>query len=98
MTLANGARCPQLPACPCAYPQMRHDRGMNGYNFTERVRQVLALARDEAARLHHEYVGTEHILLAIVREGDGVGAAIIQNLGIELETVQQARTAIERAG
>ena len=36
---------------------------MNGYNFTERVRKVLAMAREEAARLHHEYVGTEHILL-----------------------------------
>ena len=38
---------------------------MNGYNFTERVRKVLAMAREEAARLHHEYVGTEHILLGI---------------------------------
>ena len=36
---------------------------MNGYNFTDRVRKVLQMAREEAARLHHEYVGTEHILL-----------------------------------
>src|SRR5450759_2054638 len=42
---------------------------MNGYNFTERVRKVLAMAREEAARLHHEYVGTEHILLGLIREG-----------------------------
>jgi ATP-dependent Clp protease ATP-binding subunit ClpC len=40
---------------------------MNGYNFTERVRKVLAMAREEAARLHHEYVGTEHILLGLIR-------------------------------
>ena len=43
---------------------------MNGYNFTERVRKVLAMAREEAARLHHEYVGTEHILLGLIREGE----------------------------
>ena len=47
---------------------------MNGYNFTERVRKVLAMAREEAARLHHEYVGTEHILLGLIREGEGVAA------------------------
>ena len=41
---------------------------MNGYNFTERVRKVLAQARAEAIALHHEYVGTEHILLGIARE------------------------------
>src|SRR2546426_867300 len=41
---------------------------MNGYNFTDRVRKVLQMAREEAARLHHEYVGTEHILLGVIRE------------------------------
>src|SRR5438445_202005 len=41
---------------------------MNGYNFTDRVRKVLQMAREEAARLHHEYVGTEHILLGLNRE------------------------------
>ena len=45
---------------------------MNGYNFTDRVRKVLQMAREEAARLHHEYVGTEHILLGLIREGEGV--------------------------
>ena len=44
---------------------------MNGYNFTERVRKVLAMAREEAARLHHEYVGTEHILLALTDTLEG---------------------------
>lgn len=57
---------------------------MHGYNFTERVRKVLALAREESARLRHEYVGTEHILLAIIREGKGVAATVLQNLGIDL--------------
>src|SRR5215469_401079 len=62
---------------------------MNGYNFTERVRKVLAMAREEAARLHHEYVGTEHILLGLIREGEGVAAAVLQNMQVDLDEVQQ---------
>jgi ATP-dependent Clp protease ATP-binding subunit ClpC len=62
---------------------------MNGYNFTERVRKVLAMAREEAARLHHEYVGTEHILLGLIREGEGVAAAVLQNMSVDLDEVQQ---------
>ena len=62
---------------------------MNGYNFTERVRKVLAMAREEAARLHHEYVGTEHILLGLIREGEGVAAAVLQNLNVDLDDIQQ---------
>ncbi len=60
-----------------------------GYNFTERVRKVLQMAREEAARLHHEYVGTEHILLGLIREGEGVAAAVLQNLSVDLEEIQQ---------
>jgi predicted ester cyclase len=62
---------------------------MNGYNFTERVRKVLSMAREEAARLRHEYVGTEHILLGLIREGEGVAAAVLQNLSVDLEEIQQ---------
>src|SRR6187397_756380 len=62
---------------------------MNGYNFTERVRKVLTMAREEAARLHHEYVGTEHILLGLIREGEGVAASVLQNLNVELDEIQQ---------
>jgi ATP-dependent Clp protease ATP-binding subunit ClpA len=62
---------------------------MNGYNFTERVRKVLAMSREEAARLHHEYVGTEHMLLGIIREGEGVAAAVLQSLTIDLEELQE---------
>ncbi|MES3033140.1 MAG: ATP-dependent Clp protease ATP-binding subunit [Gemmatimonadota bacterium] len=62
---------------------------MNGYNFTERVRKVLAMAREEAARLHHEYVGTEHILLGLIREGEGVAAAVLQSLNVDLDEIQQ---------
>jgi len=62
---------------------------MNGYNFTDRVRKVLQMAREEAARLHHEYVGTEHILLGLIREGEGVAAGVLQNLNVDLEDIQQ---------
>ncbi|MDZ4388224.1 MAG: ATP-dependent Clp protease ATP-binding subunit [Gemmatimonadales bacterium] len=62
---------------------------MNGYNFTDRVRKVLQMAREEAARLHHEYVGTEHILLGLIREGEGVAAAVLTNVGVDLEDIQQ---------
>src|SRR5213592_4164791 len=62
---------------------------MNGYNFTDRVRKVLQMAREEAARLHHEYVGTEHILLGLIREGEGVAATVLQNLSVELDEIQQ---------
>jgi len=62
---------------------------MNGYNFTDRVRKVLQMAREEAARLHHEHVGTEHILLGLIREGEGVGAAVLINLTVDLEEISQ---------
>src|SRR5205807_2669876 len=47
------------------------------------------MAREEAARLHHEYVGTEHILLGLIREGEGVAAAVLTNLNVDLEEIQQ---------
>lgn len=55
---------------------------IHGYNFTERVRKVLALAREEAAELRYEYVGTEHILLGILREGSCTASAVITNFGV----------------
>lgn len=63
---------------------------MNGYNFTDRVRKVLQMAREEAARLRHEYVGTEHILLGLIREGEGVAVAALTNLNVDLEDVTAA--------
>ena len=71
---------------------------MNGYNFTQRVRTVLAMAREEAARLHHEYVGTEHILLGLIREGEGVAATVLQNLNVDLDEVPQRIEAIVKKG
>ena len=59
------------------------------YNFTDRVRKVLAMAREEAIRLQHDYVGTEHILLGLIREGEGVAAAVLMNLNVDLEQVHE---------
>lgn len=62
---------------------------MHGYNFTERVRKVLAMAREEAAELRHANVGTEHILLALVHEGEGCACAVLENLGLDLDQVRE---------
>lgn len=59
------------------------------YNFTDRVRKVLAMAREEAIRLQHDYVGTEHILLGLTREGEGVAAAVLMNLNVDLEQIHE---------
>ena len=58
--------------------------------FTERARRVLTLAQEEAHRFNHNYIGTEHILLGLVREGDGVAAKVLSNLGVELNKVRSA--------
>ena len=57
--------------------------------FTQRVRKVLFLARDEAGRLQHDYIGTEHLLLGVIREGSGVAANVLQRMGIDFEKVQK---------
>jgi len=56
--------------------------------FTERARKVLVLAKEEARRFNHDYIGTEHILLGLIREGEGVACAVLQNLGIDLDRLR----------
>jgi ATP-dependent Clp protease ATP-binding subunit ClpC len=58
--------------------------------FTERARKVLSLAQEEAQRFNHNYIGTEHLLLGLVREGEGVAAKVLNNLGVELNKVRSA--------
>src|SRR6266513_2144793 len=58
-------------------------------NFTPRAQQVLALAAKEAKALNHTYVGTEHILLGLLREGDGVAARVLKNLDVDIEQTRQ---------
>jgi ATP-dependent Clp protease ATP-binding subunit ClpC len=57
--------------------------------FTDRARRVVVYAQDEARALEHNYIGTEHILLGLVREGEGVAAKALESLDIGLETVRQ---------
>ena len=58
--------------------------------FSERARRVLSLAQEEAQRFNHNYIGTEHVLLGLVRETDGVAAKVLSNLGVELNKVRAA--------
>jgi ATP-dependent Clp protease ATP-binding subunit ClpC len=71
---------------------------MNGFNFTERVRRILAMSRDEAVRLGHDYIGTEHILLGLLREGEGVASTVLQNLAIDRDDLRERLGAVVRQG
>src|SRR5260221_11729957 len=57
--------------------------------FTDRARRVVVLAQEEARILSHNYIGTEHILLGLLREGEGVAAKALESLGISLEAGRQ---------
>jgi ATP-dependent Clp protease ATP-binding subunit ClpC len=65
---------------------------------TDRARKVMQLAKQEARRYLHEYIGTEHILLGLVKEGSGVAANVLKNLDIELRKVQLDIEAIVQRG
>ena len=57
--------------------------------FTDRARRVIVLAQDEAKLLNHNFIGTEHILLGLIHEGEGVAAKALESLGIALEAVRE---------
>ncbi len=56
--------------------------------FTERARKVIVFAKEEARRFNHDYIGTEHLLLGLIREGEGVAASVLQKLGVDLEAIR----------
>jgi ATP-dependent Clp protease ATP-binding subunit ClpC len=56
--------------------------------FTERARKVIILAKEEAKRFNHDYIGTEHILLGLIREGEGVAATVLEKMGLSLENIR----------
>jgi hypothetical protein len=67
--------------------------GMDRFDkFSDRARKVLTLAQDEAQRFNHNYIATEHLLLGLIREGDGTAARVLENMNVELPKV---RTAVE---
>jgi ATP-dependent Clp protease ATP-binding subunit ClpC len=57
--------------------------------FSDRARRIIVLSQEEARALNHDSIGTEHVLLGLIREGEGVGAQVLTNLGLSLEDVRQ---------
>src|SRR5215469_8732905 len=72
---------------PLTYRSVRSDEMFE--RFTDRARRVVVLAQEEARMLNHNYIGTEHILLGLIHEGEGVAAKALESLGISLEAVRQ---------
>lgn len=66
--------------------------------FTERARKVVILAKEEAKRLNHDYIGTEHVLMGLIKEGEGVAAAVLQNLGLSLDMIRLEVEKLVKAG
>ena len=58
-------------------------------NFTSRVQKVIRFSKEEAMRLGHDYIGTEHLLLGILKEGEGIAVKILKNLNLDLEKLKQ---------
>ncbi len=71
---------------------------MTNEQFTDRALKVMQLANQEAQRLNHEYVGTEHLLLGLVKEGSGVAANVLKNLRVDLRTIRREVERIVRSG
>jgi ATP-dependent Clp protease ATP-binding subunit ClpC len=66
--------------------------------FTDRARRVVVLAQEEARMLNHNYIGTEHILLGLIHEGEGVAAKALRALGVELDTLSREVEALVGRG
>jgi ATP-dependent Clp protease ATP-binding subunit ClpC len=66
--------------------------------FTHRARTVISLAQEEAIRLRHNYIGTEHLLLGLVREGNSIAANVLTTMGVDLDTIRNDVEAIIRRG
>ncbi len=66
--------------------------------FTERARKVILLAKEEAKRFSHDYIGTEHILLGLVKEGEGVAAAVLTSLGLDAESIREEVEKLVQSG
>src|SRR5438874_1213894 len=66
--------------------------------FTDRARKVMGLARQEAQRFNHEYIGTEHILLGLIQEGSGVAANVLRNLDVDLDKIRREVEKIVQSG
>src|SRR5437899_2136548 len=73
----------------------RGDRTVSGeVRLTPRAKKVMELAVDEARRLNHRSIGTEHLLLGLIREGEGIAARVLESMGVNLERVRRAITQV----
>ena len=92
-TVLSGEGIPPAQACP------RLERYLKMFErFTDRARKVMSLAQQEAQRFNHEYIGTEHVLLGLVKEGSGVGANVLKRLSIDLCKVRIEVEKLVKAG
>ncbi len=82
---------------PAGPPGRHHTKSMFD-RFTDRAKKVMNLARQEAQRFNHEYLGTEHILLGLVQEGSGVAANVLKNMGIDLNKIRMEVEKIVKTG
>jgi|ERR1051326_84850 ATP-dependent Clp protease ATP-binding subunit ClpC len=71
---------------------------MNGYNFTDQVRYSLQAARNEAGQLHHEYIGTEHLLLGLLRPESGIAFAVLTSLDLDTDALRHGVMALLKPG
>src|SRR5271166_3800456 len=88
----SGLCASAVPTCTCRlWLQLRTADGGGGVfeRFTDRARRVLVLAQEEARLLNHSFIGTEHILLGLIHEGEGLAAKALESLGISLEAVRE---------
>src|SRR4051794_34905473 len=77
------------PGTEHSRPSRSEEKQQMFERFTDRARRVVVLAQEEARMLNHNYIGTEHILLGLIHEGEGVAAKALESLGISLEGVRQ---------
>src|SRR5947199_10494562 len=82
----------------CTDPTMAESDWPMYERFTDRARKVMQLANQEAQRFNHEYLGTEHILLGLVKEGTGVDDKVLKNLEVDLRTSRLVVAKLEQAG
>ncbi len=93
----DGAEWAARDAMPAGFRAAIYDVAVFD-RFTDRAREVMGLARQEAQRFNHDYIGTEHILVGLVQEGRGVGANVLRNLDVDLEKVRQDVEKLMSAG
>src|SRR5437763_1464744 len=98
MRSRSARRVPDAECRPESGSEFLSEKASMYERFTDRARKVMQLANQEAQRFNHEYIGTEHILLGLVKEGTGVAANVLKNLDIDLRKIRMEVEKIVQAG